>query len=342
VGQNSFNRLQVVNLNQVNLGAAYLPQNQDTTRAASAVPGATALTTNLLRPLQGLSAIEQNTTAFGETFHSVQASFNRRFRGGMSFGVNYTYSISLEGNTGLTQRLQHDANGNISVRADQAKYEELFKNVGVQPHVLRGNVVWDLPDLVADGGVKRALGYVLNDWQFSSIFNLSSGTNYDITYSYNANGQNVNLTGSPDYAARIVYVGDPGSGCTGDQYSQFDRTAVAGPGYYSDGLESGRNILRGCTQRDLDISLARNIRLGGGRSVQLRMDAFNAFNIVNFNGRQAQVQYNSPTDQTVRNSQFNADGSLNQSRLTPRNAGFGAVTSAAGLRTIRLTARFSF
>jgi hypothetical protein len=342
VGQNSFNRLQVVNLNQVNLGAAYLPQYQDTTRAASAVPGATALTTNLLRPLQGLSAIEQNTTAFGETFHSVQTSFNRRFRGGMSFGVNYTYSISLEGNTGLTQRLQHDANGNISVRADQAKYEELFKNVGVQPHVLRGNVVWDLPDLVADAGVKRALGYVLNDWQFSSIFNLSSGTNYDISYSYQSNGQNVNLTGSPDYAARIVYVGDPGSGCTSDQYSQFDRTSVAGPGYNSDGLESGRNILRGCTQRDLDISLARNIRLGGGRSVQLRMDAFNAFNIVTFNGRQTQVQYNSPTDQTVRNSQFNTDGSLNESRLTPRNAGFGAVTSAAGMRTIRLTARFSF
>src|SRR5690606_21806773 len=84
VGQRSSERLQVVNLNQVNLGAAYLPQNQDTTLPASAIPGANALPTNNLRPLQGLSAIEQNTTDFGETFHSLQTSFNRRFRGGMS------------------------------------------------------------------------------------------------------------------------------------------------------------------------------------------------------------------------------------------------------------------
>jgi hypothetical protein len=342
VGQKSSERLQVVNLNQVNLGAAYEDRYQDRTRAASAVPGATALTTNLLRPLQGLSAIEQNTTDFGETFHSIQTSFNRRFRGGMSFGVNYTYSISLEGTTGLTQRLQHAADGTISVRADQARYEELNKQIAVQPHVLRGNVVWDMPDLVADGGVKRALGYIVNDWQISSILNMSSGTNYDLGYSYQSNGSNVNLTGSPDYAARIIFVGDPGSGCSSDQYAQFNTASVRGPGYSSDGLESGRNIMRGCAQRDIDISLARNIRIGGGRAVQLRMDAFNAFNVVTFNGRSTTVTYNNPTAQVVNNAQFNADGSLNQNRLTPRTAGFGAVTGAAGMRTIRLTARFSF
>ncbi|ODS57750.1 MAG: hypothetical protein ABS36_04695 [Acidobacteria bacterium SCN 69-37] len=343
VGQKSSERLQVVNLNQVNLGTAYEARYQDPTRAASSVPGATALPTNLLRPLQGLSAIEQNTTDFGERFHSLQASFNRRFRGGLSFGVNYTYSLSFTGNTGLTKRLQHDENGNATVRADQARYEDLMKNLNRQPHVLRGNVVWDLPDLAADGGAKRAIGYIVNDWQLSSIFNLSSGTNYDITYSYQSNGASVNLTGSPDYGARILYVGDPGSGCSNDQYAQFNRNAIAGPTYYSDGLESGRNLMRGCAQRNIDLSLARTIRLGGGRSIQLRMDAFNAFNIVNFTGRQAQAQFVSPTDQTVlRNTQFNADGSLNQNRLKPRNAGFGAVTSASGLRTIRLTARFGF
>jgi len=45
---------------------------------------------------------------------------------------------------------------------------------------------------------------------------------------------------------------------------------------------------------------------------------------------------------TMVNSQFNTDGSLNQSRLTPRNAGFGASTSARGLRNIQLQLRFSF
>jgi hypothetical protein len=342
VGQRSSNRLQIVNLNQVNLGAAYLAQYQDPTKAPSLVPGAAALTTNLLRPLQGLSAVEQNTTDFGETFHSIQTSFNRRFRGGMSFGLNYTYSISLEGNTGLTKRLEHAADGTISVRADQAQYEAMFKDIGVQPHVLRGNLVWDMPDLVADGGVKRALGYVLNDWQFSSIFNLSSGTNYDIGFSYQSNGSSVNLTGSPDFNGRIRYVGDAGSGCSSDRYAQFNASAVTGPDYGSVGLESGRSLMRGCMQREIDLSLQRNIRLGGGRSVQLRMDAFNAFNIVNFTGRDSTIDYNNPVQKSILNSQTLADGTVDPARLTPRTAGFGAVTGAGGMRTVRLTARFSF
>ena len=342
VGQHAFNRLAVVNLNQVNLGAAYLPENQDPTRPASNIPGANALTTNLLRPLRGLSAIEQNTTAFDETYHSIQTSLNRRFRGGMSFGLNYTYSISFEGTTGLTHRLQHAPDGTISLRPDQGRYEDLNRKLAIQPHVLRGNVVWDMPDLTATGGAGRIIGAIVNDWQLSSIFNFSSGTNYDLSFSYQAQGSNVNLTGSPDYAARIVYLRDPGSGCSSDQYAQFDMHAVTGPSYFSDGLESGRNVLRGCMQRDVDVSLARNIRLGGSRTLQLRVDAFNAFNIVNFNGRQATLQMNNPTDKQIVNSQFNADGSLNEGRLTPRNAGFGAVTSAGNMRTVRLTVRFSF
>ena len=45
---------------------------------------------------------------------------------------------------------------------------------------------------------------------------------------------------------------------------------------------------------------------------------------------------------TLTNYQYNADGSLNQNRLTPRNAGFGAATGAATLRNIQLQVRFQF
>jgi hypothetical protein len=152
----------------------------------------------------------------------------------------------------------------------------------------------------------------------------------------------VNLTGSPDFGARIQYIGDPGKGCTSDRYAQFNTTAVTGPQYGSVGLESGRNIMTSCPSTVVDIALARNIRLGGGRAVQLRMDAFNAFNIVNWTGRQTQIQYESPTNLTIRNSQTLADGTVDPARLTPRTAGFGAVNNAGGMRTVRLTARFSF
>jgi hypothetical protein len=92
----------------------------------------------------------------------------------------------------------------------------------------------------------------------------------------------------------------------------------------------------------VDLAIARNIRLGGGRQVQLRLDAFNAFNTVIFTGRQGQIQYNSPTDLTLRNAQYDANGNLNQDRLKPNQAGFGAVNGANGARNLQLTARFSF
>ena len=48
------------------------------------------------------------------------------------------------------------------------------------------------------------------------------------------------------------------------------------------------------------------------------------------------------TDPTIVNSQFNPDGSLNQSRLTPRQAGFGAVNGWQGARSLQLWVRFTF
>jgi hypothetical protein len=366
VGNYGYNRLggfqggTQANLNQVNLGAAYLPENQDPTLVPNpnAVPGSQAYQqATLLRPYRGYGSIGQHRTEFYDKYHSIQTSFNRRLRGGFSFGANYTWSILLQGNTGLFTRLQHNPDGSVQVRDDQKAYEELNKNLARQPHVFRANFVWDMPDLVADGGFARTVGYIVNDWQLSGLVNLSSGTNYDLQFQYQANGNPINLTGSPDYAnngagARIVFLGDPGSGCSSDQYRQFNTSMVAGPTYGSIGMESARNSMRGCMQRELDLSLSRNIRLGGGRALQLRIDTFNPFGIINYTGRNATVQFTNPVDQVVVNSQY-VNGEVDQTRLRPQAAGFGAVTSAqsygaAGvggnnyLRVVRFTARFSF
>jgi hypothetical protein len=351
VGNHGYNRLgnyqagSSVNLNAIDIGTAYLDQYQDPTKAPSATPGASALTRNLLRPYQGYSTIAQQTTDFHDMYHSVQTSFNRRFRNGVQFGANYTLSLSLTGNTGLQKRLQHSADGSYSLRADQAQYESLNKDAGLRRHLAKVNAVWDLPDLRADSGAGRAIGYILNDWQLSGVLTAGTGNPYDLSYSYQNNGGSVNMTGSPDYGARIVYTGDPGSGCSSNQYAQFNTNSVTGPSYGSVGLESGRNQLRGCPDHTVDLALARNIRLGGGRQVQLRVDAYNAFNTVIINSRQGQIQYVSPTNLTLRNSETLADGSVDPSRLTPKTAGFGAARGAQGgnyLRTIQLTARFSF
>ena len=112
--------------------------------------------------------------------------------------------------------------------------------------------MWDLPDLNTSGAgaAKKTVGYIVNDWQLSGVFTGNSGTRYDLSYSYQTNGANKNLTGSPDYGARIVYLGDPGSGCSDNQYAQFNVSAVTAPSYGSVGLESGRNLDVGLRRQD--------------------------------------------------------------------------------------------
>ena len=333
-----------VNLNAPDFGAAYLSQNQDPTLGTSTVPGATSVVDNALRTFSGLGSINQYTTDYWDEWHSIQTSFNRRFQNGFSTGVNYTLALSLTGNTGLQKRLQHAPDGTISIRADQAEYEELNKDLHPQRHVLKVNGIWDLPDLATSGSGagKKTLGYILNDWQISGVLTANSGTRYDITYTYQNNGNSKNLTGSPDYGARIVYLGDPGSGCSDNQFAQFNVGAVTGPSYNSLGMESGRNLLANCADKTVDLSLSRNIRLGGSRQLQFRADVFNAFNVAIINDRQAQIQYDNPISKNVLNAQYNADGSVVASRLTPRNAGFGAATAAQNMRNIALQIRFQF
>jgi hypothetical protein len=346
VGNHGYNRLgalqggSTVNLNAVDFGAAYLSQNQNTTIASpSSTPGANAYNTNLLKPYRGFANINQNTTDFHDTYHSIQASINRRFRNGFSFGTHYTYGISFKGNTGLQWRLQHNPDGTFQLRSDQADYEKLNEKLDRRPHTILANGVWDLPDVHSLGNVT---GYILNGWRLAGVWRAGSGAAYDPSFSYNANGGSVNLTGSPDYGARIVYVGDPGSGCSKDPYKQFNTSAVTGPTYGSVGLESGRNILRGCFDNRTDAALSRDIRMGGNRALEFRLDVFNVFNNVVYTNRQAQVQYNSPTDLTLRNSQTLASGALDPARLVPRNAGFGAATAAQPLRSMQLQIRFAF
>jgi hypothetical protein len=361
VGNHGFNRLRAfqgggngsVDLNAVDIGAAFLPQNQDPTLGPSPVPGAAAYTTNLLRAFRGMAAVNEQQTRFWDTYHSIQTSINRRFSNGLAFGTNYTLGLSLKGNTGLQSRLQHAEDGTISFRADQAEYEKLNENLALQRHVIKSFAVWDLPN--APSSLGRIGHYLLDDWQLSGVLTAGSAyqpaapqvnnqTNgrYDLTFQYQNNGLPVNLTGSPDYAARIVYIGDPGSGCSDDQYAQFNTKAVTGPQYGSVGLESGRNILGGCANKTVDLAIAKLIRLRGNNTLQFRLDAFNLFNVVVINDRERNVIYRSPTDLTIVNSQYLPDGSLDPARLTPRTAGFGAATGAQPMRNLQMQIRFAF
>jgi len=296
-----------------------------------------------MRAYRGYGNINQQVGRNWRTFHSLQLALNRRFSNGLSFGFNDT--ITLSDHQSTAPRLQHNADGTVTYRADQAQADALLGTSINQVHVLKGNFVWDMPDLKKTESVWRAIGMVVNDWQLSGIWTGGTGTAYNVAFTYQTagSGGNVNLTGSPDYAARILVMSALGGGCSGNVYKQFDTSAFKGPSTNSVGLESGAGYLRGCFQSVLDISLARTIRLNGGRNIQLRVDAFNAPNSAIITGRNSSATFSSPNDpNTIQNLPYDANGALIPSRSLPRGAGFGVANGYQAPRTVQIQVRFSF
>jgi hypothetical protein len=341
VGQHSYNTIDAVNINAVDFGAAFLPENQDRTLAVSATPGGSAISQNEMRGMRGYDSIQVLMNRGWRTYHSIQLSFRRRFQRGISLGFNDTISLYDRQQSGA--RLQHDAAGVYAFRADQGAAEALLGVNQPSTHIMRGTFVWDMPDLRGREGALRVASYVLNDWQLSGIWSGATGSGYTVGYSYQSGGSSQNLTGSPDYGARIRLVGDPGSGCSSDPYRQFTAEAFQGPLVGSDGLESGTGYVRGCFQSTLDFTIQRTIRLGGPRTMQLRVDLFNAPNSAIITGRNTSLSLNNPTDPvTIRNLPYDENGNLIDSRSRPRGAGVGVATNYQTPRRVQFHIRFSF
>ena len=101
--------------------------------------------------------------------------------------------------------------------------------------------------------------------------------------------------------------------------------------------------MRACFTSILDLSLSRTIRLGAARTVQLRVDVFNAPNAAAITNRNTTMNLSNPGDPvTVTNLPYNANGDLIDSRSRPRGAGFGVATDYQSARTVQVQVRFSF
>ncbi len=341
-GQHAYNIVENVNINAVDFGAAYLGGNQDPT-LSSALPGGAAVVSDQMRAFRGFSSITQAQPRGWLTSHSLQMSFNRRFRNDVSFGFNDAWLLSQKGSSGA--RLQHNADGTFSERPDQAEADELLGNFIPVKHTFKGNFVWDMPDLRGEGTALKSIGYLLNDWQLSGVWTGSTGAAYTVSTSYQ-NGGNVNVTGSPDYGGRMRIIGDIGSGCSSDRLRQFIAAGFAPPLTNSVGLESGADYLRGCFQSALDLSLARNIRFTSNKQLQVRLDVFNAPNQAIINSRNTTLNVTSPTVPTPLNLPYDpATGATVEARSLPKNAGFGAASGNNAYqnpRTMQLQIRFSF
>ncbi len=324
VGSSSGDLLRQVPINAVPYGAAFLPENQDPTRAPSPVPGATALPADLLRPYSGYSFIRMGAYDAYSNYHALQASLNRRFDNGLMLSVFYVWSKALGiASDDFTFGRPHSSDAEVR-RAD---YSYLSHD---RPHNFVVNFVYQTKT-----AARGLLGALANDWQLSGVYRWTSGRPYAIGYFIPGIG-NANLTGSPDLAARVALVGDPGRGRSSDPYRQLDTSAFAPPQPGSDGTESARFFLHGPPIDNLDLSVSRSFRFGKAIRLEVRLDAFNALNHTQFTGVNSTANFASLTDWTITNLPYDASGNL------VRPNGFGTVSGAAPPRTLQLVTRLTF
>ena len=132
VGLHNWNAQQPWNINSIDLGTAFLPRPRRIRRCApSTTPGATSLAApnpDLVRGYRGYSSMASTSRFYDgwRTYHSIQLSINRRFRNGLQFGFNDT--ITLSDVARVAPRYDHDADGQLVLRADQAEAQELLGN----------------------------------------------------------------------------------------------------------------------------------------------------------------------------------------------------------------------
>jgi len=341
-GLHGFNNVLQNNVNRVDFGAAFLPQYQDPTASPTARLGSGAVAQNQMRSIRGYGNITMMQPLGWITSHFLQVGINHRFSHNVQFLINDTIALKRSANGGT--RIQHDANGNWSYRADQAQADAYENYIGTR-HTFKGGFVWSIPALanLGSGGGQTLIKTVTRDWQLSGIWSASSPGTYTVGYSFQDGTNNQNITGSPDWGGRVSLIGDPGSGCSGDPYRMFNTSAFAAPKVGSTGLESGNDYMRGCWQQQYDLAVQREFRLGGeSRRLSIRIDAYNAFNQSHVNGRNTGMQVASLANPTITNLPFDAAGNLVPSRSRPNSSGFGMATGYQNPRTIQLWLRFTF
>jgi hypothetical protein len=340
-GEHGYNIVEQVNINTVDVGAAFSPSNQDST-VTSALPGGAAVTQNMMRSMRGLGSITMMQPRGWITSHTLQIALNHRFAHGLQFGINDTVMLKRQADAGA--RIQHAADGTWSYRSDQAQADELFQDYIPTRHTFKGDLVWAIPGLksVGSGATQHIVKSVTSDWQISGIWAANTPSTYTVGYSFQNGAGNQNITGSPDFGGRVTVKSNPGSGCSSDIYKQFSTTAFTAPQVGSVGLESGVDYMRGCFYQQFDLAVQRDFRFGETRRLSFRLDAFNALNQSHITGRNTTLQVASPTDGTIVNLPFDASGNLLSSRVKPNASGFGQATGWQGARTLQAWLRFTF
>ena len=200
-------------------------------------------------------------------YNSLQASVQKRFSHGLQFLAAYTYGHWLDEYSG-------DPTGTSDVTVVPGN-QQLLNNYATSDFDRRHRFVFSgIYDLPGYKGSSVLLKQVASGWELASVVTLQTGTPFSV------------LTNATAYVqARADYVPGCNASRSGGVESRLDEyfnvacfTPASGIGNFGN---SGRNILRGPDQKNVDISIVKFFPIGD-RRIEFRSEFFNAFNNVSF------------------------------------------------------------
>lgn len=259
---------------------------------ASAVAPIRGITTNTVAnaarrvPYLGLSTnTSEYMGAFDSSYNALEMGLTKRLSHGLQFTGAYTYSKSLD-NAGAPTSGVFLSSGGLS--GDQRDFSQArgLSSFDRKQRLIFG-YVWQIPNIASNSSLVKGL---LHDWQVTGILTVQSG--FSITISDSAAATIFSRTNSraqfaPGKSAKDA---DLTGSVDGRLSRYFDTSAFSTASPIGDGTgfgNSGRGILRGPDQRNLDFALMRRFKLNALKEnsiLEFRAEAFNLTNTPNFGG----------------------------------------------------------
>jgi hypothetical protein len=229
------------------------------------------------------------------TYNSMQLNLVKRMSNGVQFNLAYTYSRSKDTSSSDPGSTAGGGkpdvpNAGFVAQGDQRNLEANYALSDFdRPHRFSSSFIWDLP---GEGA--------LDGFRVSGFVQMQSGLPYSI-YSAEPELGNISQLGDLRLGSGGLYraafgrpslcgsLDDLRHGGDDPTEAAFNKGALCSPMTAAGGYPGnegfgnlGRNALRGFWQRRVDLSLAKNFRIGGVRTFELHWDVFNVFNTVNY------------------------------------------------------------
>jgi hypothetical protein len=210
------------------------------------------------------------TNGASSDYKALQAQYQRRLTRGFQALISYTFAKSLDTVSEESFQNLQAPTGRFAPNLDRGP-----SSFDVR-HAFNGAVSYEIPSLF-ESGIGRA---IFGGFGLDTIFRARSATPVNIVSGVNRFNLGTTTVLRPDLVpGQPLYIDDP----TAPGGRRFNRAAfIVPPATENRQGNLGRNVLRGFSAYQLDMSLRRTFGITEQINLQLRVDGFNIFNRPNF------------------------------------------------------------